>query len=46
MSYYVKKALRDPQFMLFFCLAVILILIPILAPWLAWVSPWDLPAWP
>ena len=35
MNYYVKKALRDPQFMLFFCLAVILILIPILAPWLA-----------
>ena len=35
MNYYVKKALRDPQFMLFFILAVILILIPILAPWIA-----------
>ena len=35
MNYYVKKALRDPQFMLFFVLAVILILIPILAPWIA-----------
>ncbi len=35
MNYYVKKALRYPQFMLFFILAVILILIPILAPWLA-----------
>ena len=35
MNYYVKKALRDPQFMLFFILAVILILIPILAPVIA-----------
>ena len=35
MNYYVKKALRDPQFMLFFLLAVILILIPILAPRIA-----------
>lgn len=35
MNYYVKKAVKDPQFMLFFILAVILILIPIFAPLIA-----------
>ena len=33
--YYLKKALRDPQFILFLILAVILILIPVFAPYIA-----------
>ena len=33
--YYLKKALRDPQFILFLILAVILILIPVFAPFIA-----------
>ena len=35
MSYYMKKALRNPQFVLLAVLALLLILIPVLAPWIA-----------
>ena len=35
MNYYVKKALHDPQFMILLILAIALILIPVLAPWIA-----------
>ncbi len=35
MRYYLKKALHSPQFIVLFILAVILILIPVFAPWIA-----------
>ena len=43
MNYYVKKALRDPQFMLFFVLAVILILIHNLCAVLLWTPSFVTP---
>lgn len=35
MKLYLKRALSSPQFLLFFTLSVLLILLPILAPWIA-----------
>ncbi len=35
MKRYIKKALRNPQFMVLFLLSILLILIPVFAPWIA-----------